>query len=153
MRTGPVKTLVHEVLTALPQPYSEHVIDDVFFAIETSREWRAVYESLCSTLGKDVVNSWGGYWVANALDKFGERQAPSRNSTLIASYSLLDTDAKTVLKKPKEADALQLMWAYYQEHKSELPSDIKKYREAIVELIMEGMPAAEAFSAVSDAGK
>lgn len=148
MRTGPVKALVHEVLTTLSQPYSEHVIDDVFFAIETTREWRAVYESLCSTLGKTVVNNWSGYWVANALDKVGEHQVPSRKSTLIASYSLLDTEAKTVMKKPKEADARQLMSDYYRAHKSELPPNIRKYREAIVELIMEGMPAAEAFSAV-----
>lgn len=153
MRTGPVKALVHEVLNALPQPYTEHVIDDVFFAIETSQIWRAAYESLCSTLGKDVVNSRGGYWVANALDKAASTklQAPSRKSTLIASYSLLDTDAKIVVKKPKEAEARQLMWTYYQGHKLELPSDIRKDREAIVELIMEGMPTAEAFSSVREA--
>lgn len=138
MRTGPVKALVREVLTTIPKPYSEHVIDDVFFSIETTPNWLHVYESLCSTLGKTVVNNWCGYWVANMLDKVGEQQIPSRKSKLIASYSLLDTDAKT-LRKPKEDEARQLMSDYYQAHKSELPPDIRKYRDDIIELLMEGM--------------
>lgn len=148
MRTSPVKSLVREVLATIPKPYSEHVIDDVFYAIETTPEWLRVYESLCDTLGKTVVNNWGGYWVANALAKVGEHQAPSRKSKLIGSYSLLDTDARTVMGKPKEADALQLMSDYYQAHKTELPSDIRKYRESIVDLLMSGVPVADAFSAV-----
>jgi hypothetical protein len=148
MRTGPVKALVREVLATLPQPYSEHVIDDVFFSIETRPEWLRVYESLCTTLGKTVVNNWIGYWVANALAKVGEQVLPSKKSKLIASYSLLDTDAKSVVRKPKEDEALQLMSDYYKAHKSELPPDIRQYREGIVELLMEGMPAAAAFSAV-----
>jgi hypothetical protein len=148
MRTSPVKALVREVLATLPKPYSEHVIDDVFFSIETVPEWRGVYDSLCMALGKSVVNTWGGYWVANSLGKLGEHQVPSKKSRLIASYSLLDTDAKTVMRKPKEADALQLMSDYYQAHKSELPPDIRKYREAIVDMLMEGATPAEAFAAV-----
>lgn len=148
MRTSPVKSLVREVLDALPKPYSEHVIDDVFIAIETSPEWMNVYDSICTTLGKTVVNNWAGYWVANALGKVGERQVPSKRSKLITSYSLLDTDAKTVVRRPKESEALISLSDYYQAHKSELPSDIRKYREAIVELLMEGMPVADAFSAV-----
>ena len=148
MRTSPVKSLVREVLDALPKPYSEHVIDDVFIAIETSPEWMNVYDSICATLGKTVVNNWAGYWVANALGKVGERQVPSKRSKLITSYSLLDTDAKTVVRRPKESEALISLSDYYQAHKSELPSDIRMYREAIVELLMEGMPVADAFSAV-----
>lgn len=124
------------------------MIDDVFFSIETVPEWRGVYDSLCMALGKSVVNTWGGYWVANSLGKLGEHQVPSKKSRLIASYSLLDTDAKTVMRKPKEADALQLMSDYYQAHKSELPPDIRKYREAIVDMLMEGATPAEAFAAV-----
>lgn len=153
MRTGPVKALVREVLATLPQPFSEHVIDDVFFSIETTPKWLRVYESLCSTLGKTVVNNWSGYWVANTLGKTGEREVPSRKSKLIESYSLLDTDAETVMRKPKEAQALQLMSDYYQAHKSELPPDIRKYRESIIELLMEGVPAAQAFDAVRKRNK
>lgn len=36
MRTGLVKVLVNEVLTTIPQLYTDHIIDDVLFAIETS---------------------------------------------------------------------------------------------------------------------
>src|SRR4051812_31153616 len=101
MRTSAVQALMRKVLATLPQPYSEHVIDDVFFAIESNPEWLRVYESLCTSLGKTVVNTWGGYWVGKALGKVGEREVASRKSKLIGSYSLLDTDARTIAHKPK----------------------------------------------------
>jgi hypothetical protein len=84
------------------------------------------------------------------MGKVGEHQVPSKKSKLIASYSLLDTDARTAVRKPKESEALQLMSDYYQAHKLELPADIRKFREAIIELIREGVPVAEAFSAVRE---
>lgn len=152
MRTAEVKTLVREVLETLPKPYSEHVIDEVFSAIEQNPSWLRRYESECSILGKTVVNTWGGYWVANALGKVGEHQVPAKKSTLIGSYSLLDTDAKTILRKPKEPEALKLMSTYYYAHVSELPSEIKKQRDLIVELLMEGTPVAEAFEMVVKSG-
>lgn len=152
MRTADVKALVREVLESLPKLHSEHVIDDVFCAIERKPEWLNRYASECESLGKTVVNTWGGYWVANALGKVGEHQVPAKKSTLIGSYSLLDTDTKTILRKPKEAEALQLMFDYYQAHKSELPTDIRKHRELIVELLMEGMSPADAFAMVLKSG-
>lgn len=148
MKTSPVKALVREVLATIPQPYTEHVIEDVFYRIETTSAWLHEYESICVTLGKTVVNNWIGYWVANALGKSGNHQVPSKRSKLVSSYSLLDTDAKTALRKPKEAEALQLMSDYYIANKADLPAEIREFREAIVELIMEGLPVAEAFSAV-----
>ena len=78
MRTADVRTLVREVLDALPQPYSHHVIDEVFAAIEQDPTLRARYDSLCSKLGRDVVNNWGGRWVGLALEKVGEQQVPSK---------------------------------------------------------------------------
>src|SRR5688572_27208568 len=108
MRTGPVKALVREVLANLPKPYSEHVIEDVFFAIEMKPEWLRAYESQCAILGKTVMNNWTGYWVANILGKVGARLVDSKRSNLIASYSLLDTDAKPVERKPKEEEARQV---------------------------------------------
>src|SRR3954469_17344478 len=143
MKTAEVKLLVREVLATLPKPYSEHVIDDVFAGIERNRAWRQRYESQCDTLGKTVVNTWGGYWVANALGKVGEHQAPSQKSSLIGSYSVLDTDAKTLMREPRGGWARQLMADYYQAHKDELPPEIRKHRELIVELLMEGMPLPE----------
>ena len=145
MRTIEVKMLVREVLESVPTPYSHHVIDEVFYAIEHEPRWRSQYESLCSALGKDVVNNWGGRWIAIALGKVGEQQVPSKRSTLIGSYSLLDTDAKTIAKKPSESEALLAMSAYYQAHKDELPSAVRNFREAIVALIMEGLSPKEAF--------
>ena len=148
MKTSDVKLLVREVLAALPTPYSEHVIDEVFHAIEVDPRWHGEYEVLCLTLGKTTVNTWGGYWIANALGKVGEHQVPSKKSKLIGSYSILDTDAKTILKKPKESEALQLMADYYQANKAELPVEVRQHRDQIVEFIMAGMTPVQAFSMV-----
>jgi hypothetical protein len=153
MKTRDVKALVEEVLDALPRPHSEHVIDEVFSAIEHETRWRRVYESLCGSLGKTVVNNWAGFWTATALGKTGERQVPARKSTLIGSYSILDADAKPVLPKPTEADALELMAAYYRTHRDELPRDVRAHRDQILELLMEGVPAAEAFALATGARK
>ena len=152
MRTAEVRTLVREVLDSLPKPYSPHVIDEVFLAIENNLEWRSRYDTLCSILGKDVVNNWGGRWVGIALGKVGEQQVPSKKSSLIGSYSILDTDAKKSLKKPTEAEARQLMSDYYQLHKAELSPEVRNHREAIVQLIIDEVPPGEAFAMVSKDG-
>ena len=148
MRTAEVKLLVREVLATLPKPHTEHVIDDVFGALERNRGWRKRYESQCETLGKSVVNTWGGYWVASALGKAGQQQVPSKKSSLIASYSVLDTDAADVPRKPRDSEARESMVAYYQANQAGLPPEIRKHRELIVELLMEGMPTADAFQMV-----
>jgi hypothetical protein len=148
MRTAEVKLLMREVLATLPKPYSEHVIDDVFGAVERNRGWKQRYETQCETLGKPVVNAWGGYWVANVLGKAGQQQVPSKKSSLINSYSVLDTDAKAVERKPKDGEARQLMADYYHAHQAELPAEIRKHRELLVELLMEGMPVPDAFQMV-----
>lgn len=138
---------MNEVLDSLRKPYTEHVIDEVFAAIENNPKWRKQYDELCDVLGKIVVNTWGGYWVANSLGKVGEHEIPSRKSSLIASYSLLDTDAVPA-RKPKESEAVQLMSDYYQLHKGSLPASVRAHRQLIVELIMEGMAADQAFARV-----
>ncbi|BDB28905.1 hypothetical protein CTP10_R63180 (plasmid) [Cupriavidus sp. P-10] len=149
MKTADVKFLVREVLSILPTPYTEHVIDEVFGAIESNPEWRRRYEIQCAALGKNVVNTWGGYWVANALGKLGERQAQSKRSSLIGSYSLLDTDATPVKRKPKEPEALEMVAAHFRAHKAELPNEIRNYRDELVMLVMEGMSPEKAFQMVS----
>ncbi len=70
---------------------------------------------------------------------------PSKKSTLIGSYSILDTDAKTVARKPSREDALNLLSEYYKSHRSELPGAIRNSRETILALLMDGLPAEEAF--------
>jgi hypothetical protein len=148
MKTSGVKALVQEVVAALPQPCSEHVIDEVFFAIESEPRWLRDYEALCASLGKTVVDNWLGRWIGVALGKVGEQQVPSRRSRLIGSYSLLDTDARPVARKPKEGEALKMMADYFFDHRSRLPPDIRRYRELIVELLMEGLSPEEAFAVV-----
>lgn len=151
MKTAGVKSLVREVLDSLPTPYTEDVIDDVFHAIEHNPVWRRRYESQCDNLGKNTVNTWGGYWVANALGKLGERQAPSKRSTLIGSYSLLDSDALPTGRHLKESDALQMVVDYFHAHKAQLPQEIRNFREELVALVMEGMSADQAFDMVMKA--
>jgi len=152
MKTSDVKALAQEVLVALPQPYSEDVIDEVFYAIETDPRRLRDYETLCASLGKTVVNNWLGRWIGIALGKVGEQQVPSRKSSLIGSYSLLDTDAKPVQRKPKEGEALKMMADYFFDNRSRLPSDIRQYRELIVELLMEGLSPEEAFAVAPHRG-
>jgi hypothetical protein len=148
MKTAGVKSLVQEVLDSLPTPYTEDVIDEVFGAIESSPAWRRRYDSLCDELGKTTVNTWGGYWTANALGKLGERQASAKRSTLIGSYSLLDTDAVPSKRKPKEPEARQLVFDHFRASKADLPDEIRNYREELVLLVMDGMTTDEAFDMV-----
>ena len=152
MKTSKVRNLVHEALDSLPKPYTEHVIDDVMLTIEQNPKWLRRYEGACEELGKTVTNNWCGYWIANALGKTGERSVPAKRSTLIGSYSILDAEAAPPARKPKEAEALQMISDYYRAHKSELPSDMSKHRGAIVEFLMEGMSTGEAFAMVIKSG-
>lgn len=152
MRTAEVRALVREVLSTMQPPYSHHVIDEVFEAIESNRNWRQRYDSLCAKLGRDVVNNWGGRWIAITLEKSGEQQVTSKKSTLIGSYSILDADAITVTQKPDRADAKKMMEEHYKAHKARLPANIKEFREAIIQLLMDGLPPEEAFAAAVQSG-
>jgi hypothetical protein len=51
-KTAGIKALVETVLDALPQPYTEDVIEDVFCAIESNPEWLSRYHKECECLGK-----------------------------------------------------------------------------------------------------
>ena len=145
MKTSEVKALVQEVLSGMPRRYSEHVIDEVFFAIEQNQDLLRRYETLSSTLGKHVVNNSVGSWVGKLLDKVGEREVASVRNTLIGAYSILDTDAKR-LRNPTEAEARELLASYYQENRASLPPDIRQHRDFILELIEQGISAEEAFA-------
>lgn len=148
MKTAEVKNLVIEVLNSLPKPFSNHIIDEVFGIIEKSPSLLTRYETLCSNLGNGVVNNWGGKWIALELGKSGEKQVPSKKSTLITSYSILDTDfshSNTKLDRPL---ALKLLSEYYKENKERLPRNISDYREEIINLILTGLTAEGAFSEV-----
>jgi hypothetical protein len=88
MRTAGVKQLVEEALAMLPGPATEDVIDEVFAAIASRTDWRQRYDDLCSELGRTVVNTWGGYWIARAVGRVGDHQVPA-TSGLTESYSKL----------------------------------------------------------------
>lgn len=148
VKTEGVKILVADVLTAMSQPYSEHVIDEVFAAIEHSLSWRQRYDSLCDELGKDLTNNSVGYWVAAALGKTGKKQVAGTRSSLNGSYSILDTDARTFSRKPNEQEALNLMAEYYQAHKASLPIKVREHRDEIVAVIMAGAAPEDAFNLV-----
>ena len=146
MRTAGVKKLVITALENVPKPYTEDVIDDVFTEIQNEPELMLEYDELCKQLGKSTVNTWGGYWIADAVGKAGLEQVPARKSKLIRTYSRLTEPAVAAGKKRKEAIALQLMSDYYQEHKGELPAHIRNHRDDIVEMIVAGLPVERVFA-------
>lgn len=144
-----VKRLMELALASLPWPHGKDVIDDVFCAIEQRPEWRQDYDDLCVKLTKSVVNTWGGFWIANHEERSGDQQVPSKKSTLIGAFSKLTGPAtKKAGAKVKETDALQVMSVYYQAHKSELPAGVREHRDLIIDLLMEGLPVEDAFSTV-----
>lgn len=150
MKTSEVKKLVTEVLRSLPKPYSPHVIDEVFQAIESNPQWHRAYRGLTSDLGRLAVNSSVGSWVSKAIGRRGEQQVPSRLNSLSDSYSILDTDFVPPTRPPKEPEALQIMSDYFQKHKDALHPDVRKHRERIVLLLMSGNSVEEAFAIVSE---
>jgi hypothetical protein len=141
MKTLDVKLLVDEVMADLPKPLTEHVIEDVFVAIESRPEWRSTYDSLCESLTKTVVNNWVGRWIGVALDKVGEKQLPSRRSSLVDSYSLLDADASMVARKRTETEAREAMSKHFFANRSTLPeATVRARRDVIIKLLMQGLP-------------
>jgi hypothetical protein len=151
MKTESIKQLMDEALSSLPQPYTENVIEDVFYEIELNANWYKRYSDLCAEFGKNVTNSLGGYWIGRSLGKVGNRQTTSRRSKLIGAYSILDADAPPPPKrKPNRTDATKLMSDYYYSNKEILPADITRRREVIIELIMDGMAPGQAFATALD---
>lgn len=148
MRTAGVKKLVGMALDNVPKPYTEDVIEDVFLEIANEPEFMIEYDGLCKQLGKTTVNTWGGYWIANALGKTGPEQVPAKRSKLIQSYSKLTALATAATGKRKEPLALELMSDYYQEHKDQLPPSVRNHRDLIVEMLVAGLPVEQAFAMV-----
>ncbi len=148
MRTTDAKRLMTDVLASLPQPHTCDVMDDVYYEIEQRVDWKRRYSGLCDELGKAAANNWCGFWIAKLEDRRRGEQVPASKSRLIATYSRLAEKAEAPGKKVKEADAVENMAAYFQENRSKLPPAIRRHRETIVELLMAGISAEEAFSTV-----
>lgn len=152
MQTAGIKELVTEVLESLPAPHTEDVIDDAFQAIEGQPKWLATYDMLVARHGKATVNSFVGWWIARYEERAVKEVAPAK-SKLADNYSKLGGPAKKMGKKVKPQGALDLLAAYYQEHRDSLPASIRGSRELIQELIMEGLPVEEAFSQAVHKGR
>jgi hypothetical protein len=150
MKTSEVKKLVTEVLRSLPKPYSPHIIDEVFQAIESRPQWRRAYDELNGDLGRMVVNSSVGSWVSKAIGRRGEQQVPSRLNGLSDSYSILDTDFIAQVRPPKEPEALRIMSDYFKKNKNMLHPDVPKHRDRIVALLVGGNSVEEAFAIVQE---
>src|SRR5437762_503207 len=145
-KTAGIRTLVADALDSLQKPYTEDVIDDVFYAIESRPDLLARYNKECERLGKAVVNTWGGFWTANFMDRVGEREVPAKKSTLIGQYSKLDRPAPKPAKRLTEDQAVVIMSDYYQKNRATLPTWIKECREMILELLLAGVPVEEAYA-------
>ena len=148
MRTSDAKRLMADVLASLPQPHGCDVMDDVYYEIEQRVDWRRRYSELCDALGKTAANNWCGFWIANLEDRRRGEQVPAAKTRLTVTYSRLADEDDAPRKKVKEADAVENTAAYFQEHRSKLPPAIRKHRETIVELLMAGISAEDAFSTV-----
>jgi hypothetical protein len=145
--TAGIKALMDEALDSLPRPLTEDVTDDVFYVIETSPRLRRRYDALCDERGTTTVNTWGGFWIANAVERVGLTQVPAKKSTLIRSYSKLDRPAppKPGTKFAEEM-ARRAVFDYYVANKTHLPKDMTHLREEIVALVMEGESPESAFA-------
>lgn len=94
-----------------------------------------------------------GEWV---LERYDPVKLREEVFTFDWSKATLDFDgflqhtAKQIIDKakpkPKKSDAEKLMYEYYKQHKSVLPSSITKKRELIVKLLMDGLAEEVAFS-------
>ncbi len=145
-KTAGVRALVADALDSLPKPYTEDVIDEVFFAIESRPDLLARYHSECQRLGRVVVNTWGGYWTANFMDRIGEREVPATKSTLIGQYSKLDRPAPKSAKRLTETQAATLMYDHYKKNRAVLPSWIDECRDVILELLLAGFSVEQAYA-------
>jgi hypothetical protein len=63
-----------------------------------------------------------------------------------ATAKLRERSVSKALSKIKEPAARQLMADCFKEHKASLPAAVRKQRERILQLIMQGVPVAESFS-------
>ena len=152
MDISPLKTLIREALDAVPRPYGVAVIDDVFHTIEARSDLRKRYDELCDEGTQTTGNTWGARIVGDLLGKRGQRSVPAVKSSLIKTFSLLDTDAKALARKPKAEEAAQMRWAYWQENKDDFPASVRrglsKNTALIDSLIVDGSSPADAFDAV-----
>lgn len=92
LKTQGVKNLVEEVISTLAaSERGEHVIRNVFVAIEGCPTWRARYDLECRGLGEPwIVNNWIGKWTRECVGHQGvKKQVAMAGCSLAGSYSVL----------------------------------------------------------------
>jgi hypothetical protein len=146
MRAARLKSLFEEALKSLPKPYTEDVVEDVFVAIEGDPRWKKEYDDLQYNLHKNVLNPWGGFWVAHLTGRIAGEQVSASRTSLIESYAKLAKGPKPASKKVKEPEALKAMSEYFFANKDTLPSAVRENRSLILELIKAGIGVADAFA-------
>jgi hypothetical protein len=146
MRTARLKSLFEEVLKSLPKPYTEDVVEDVFVAIESDPRWKKEYDDLQYNLHKNVVNPWGGFWIAHLTGRIPGEQVSATRTSLIEAYTKLAKGPKPTARKVKEPEALKAMSEYFFANKETLPAAVRDNRGLILELIKAGIGVADAFA-------
>jgi len=146
MRAARLKSLIEEVLKTLPRPYTEDLVEDVFVAIENDPRWKKDYDDLQYNLHKNVVNPWGGFWIAHLTGRIPGEQVSASRTTLIDSYAKLAKGPKPSGKKVKQPEALKAMSDYFFANRESLPVAVRENRTLILELIKAGIGVADAFA-------
>jgi len=146
LKTIAVKRLVEQVMATLTSPLTEDVIEDVFCAIESRHEWLIEYNGLCDDLTKTTVNNAVGVWVSKSLGLVGVQEVTTTRTNLASAYSKLSLPPAGTKRKKEVAE--QVMSDYYLANKGRLHAGIVKKRPDLVQLLMDGLPAKEAFDMV-----
>ncbi|WP_066271187.1 hypothetical protein [Hydrogenophaga palleronii] len=146
-----------ELVERAKAEYPDHPVVQKAIAVSTGRRLDVVRmftaERELPDLTSLVISKGSGECGTGFTNHFDPQAARDKVFAFDWSNATLDFDGFvkstetgiTPRKKVKESKALQLMAAYYQEHKSAMPLSIRAQRELIVELIMEGFSEEEAF--------
>ena len=147
LTTKDIRDLVVDVLERGVQR-TEHVIDEVFLAIEAHRLLRAEYEGLCGKHGADLTNQMIGRWTSSILGwpaRTGGAQVPARN-TLSKTYSVLvPTDRKLTAHERRELAGNEVL-AFFKRYRLAFDRDaLVPHRDALEQRVLDGEPVEEAF--------
>ena len=80
--------LVQDILDTFHKPYSKHIIDRVFLAIEHNQEWRRRYKRLSKIYGS-LLNSQIGGLIRQLAGMRNTMQRAKAESSLIKAYTIL----------------------------------------------------------------
>lgn len=88
-KTAGVRDLVEDVLSSIPLPHTEDIIEDVFIRIENSPAWKTLYDKLLTELGRDLTHQWIGRYTKLLTDYQTGKHVAAKRTRLITAYSKL----------------------------------------------------------------